>query len=106
MRAGFGSGLYWTLGALCGFLYFFYISGIARSHWRETRTESDIDEKHMFRVTRATRLGAGDTLAVIVMLAAVAGHLEAVVIAIAVGSPVAVALKLRGIARRRPWDEE
>ncbi len=103
-RAGFGSGLEWTLGALCGFLYFFYVSGMSPSHWREARDRADVDEKHVFRVTPDIRLGAGDTLAVAVMVVALAGHLEALVIAVAIGSPLAIAVKLRNIVRRRPWE--
>jgi phosphatidylglycerophosphate synthase len=104
VRAGFDPGLYWTLGAVCGFLYFFYLSGMSPSHWREARNDSDVDEKHVFRVTGDIRLGAGDTLAVAVMVTALAGHLEALVIAVAVGSPVAIAVKLRSLVRRRPWE--
>lgn len=103
-RAGFAHGAWWTVAAIAGFQYFFYISGIAPSHWREVRDESDVDEKHVFRVSRGTRLGAGDTLAVIVMVAALAGHLEAVVVLVAVGAPIAIAVKLRSLARRRPWE--
>lgn len=103
-RAGFGPGLEWTLGAVCGFLYFFYVSGMAPSHWREAVTSNDVAEKHVFRVTGRTRLGAGDTLAVAVMLAALAGHLEALVVGVAAGSPFAVVIKLRSLARSRPWE--
>ena len=104
-RAGFAGAAWWTVAALAGFLYFFYISGMARSHWREARNDGDVDEKHVFRVSSSIRLGAGDTLAVAVMLAAVAGELEAVVIAVAVGAPVAIAIKLRSLVRRRPWED-
>jgi len=103
-QAGLASGLEWTIGAVCGFLYFFYVSGIAPSHWRESRSEGDVDEKHMFRVTNAIRLGAGDTLAVAVMVAALVHHLDVLIIAVALSAPVAVVAKLRSLTRRRPWE--
>jgi phosphatidylglycerophosphate synthase len=103
-RAGFDAGLGWTIAAISGFLFFFYVSGMAPSHWRESRGEDDVDEKHVFRVTRGTRLGAGDTLAVATMLAALTARLDVLVVLVAVSAPLAIAVKLRSLARRRPWE--
>jgi len=57
----------------------------------------------MFRLGKI-RLGAGDTLAVAVLIAALTGHLLWLEIAVAVASPAAIALKLRSLFALRPWE--
>jgi phosphatidylglycerophosphate synthase len=70
-RHGSPTALMWTLGAVIGYLLFFYVSAAFPAHWREIRSEADLDEKHMFRVGGRLRLGAGDTLAVATFAGAV-----------------------------------
>ena len=96
--------LVWTIGAVVGYLGFFYVSGAAPSHWREVRTQTDLEEKHMFRVSARIRLGAGDSLAVLVLAAALAGHPLIVDIVVAAVGPLAIALKIRKLLALRPWD--
>ena len=96
--------LAWTLAAVAGYLAFFYVSGAFPSHWREVRSESDIDEKHMFRVAGALRLGAGDTLAAITLICALMNHPLWPVVAVAIAAPVATGLKVRRLFSVRPWD--
>lgn len=98
--------LAWTIAAVVGYLGFFYVSAAAPSHWREVRSEADLDEKHMFRVRGNLRLGAGDTLALFVLVAAVVGHTLWVDVAVAIVSPIAIALKLRRLLTQRPWEEQ
>jgi phosphatidylglycerophosphate synthase len=105
-RHGSDAALAWTLAAVVGYLAFFYVSGAFPSHWREVRSEADVDEKHMFRVAGALRLGAGDTLAVITLIGALANHPIWAVIAVAVAAPVATGLKVRRLFSVRPWDRE
>jgi phosphatidylglycerophosphate synthase len=104
LRTGSPAALAWTVGAIVGYLGFFYVSAAAPSHWREVRSASDLDEKHSFRVSGALRLGAGDTLAVLVLVAALAGRPLWVDIAVAAASPAAIALKVRKLLTLRPWD--
>ena len=96
--------LAWTIGAVVGYLGFFYVSGAAPSHWREVRSATDLEEKHMFRVSARIRLGAGDSLAVLVLAAALAGRPLIVDIVIAAVGPLAIALKMRKLLALRPWD--
>jgi phosphatidylglycerophosphate synthase len=105
-RHGTDAALAWTMVAAAGYLAFFYVSGAFPSHWREVRSTSDIDEKHMFRVSGAVRLGAGDTLAVFTLIGALANHPIWPVIAVAVAAPVATGLKVRRLFSVRPWDRE
>jgi glycosyltransferase involved in cell wall biosynthesis/phosphatidylglycerophosphate synthase/uncharacterized membrane protein YbhN (UPF0104 family) len=105
-RHGSPSALAWTIAAVAGFLAFFYVSGAAPSHWREVRSHADLKDKHGFRVTDQIRLGAGDTLAVAVMIATLIGQTLWLVIAVAVVGPVAIGLKLRRILTDRPWERE
>jgi phosphatidylglycerophosphate synthase len=105
MRSGHpDDALAWTLAAVTGYLFFFYVSGAAPSHWREVRSEADLDEKHMFRVGGGIRLGAGDTLAVAVLAVALAGEPLWLVIAVAVLAPFAIAFKVRRMFKLRPWE--
>ena len=106
VRHGPGASLAWTLAAVTGYLAFFYVSGAFPSHWREVRSERDVDEKHMFRLAGAVRLGAGDTLAVITLIGALADHPVWPVIAVAIAAPIATALKVRRLFAARPWDRE
>jgi phosphatidylglycerophosphate synthase len=106
MRGGDAHALMWTLAAVAGYLAFFYVSGSAPSHWREVRSQRDLDEKHSFRIARGVRLGAGDTLAVLVVGTAAAGHPLWLVIAIAVAAPVALAVKVRRLFALRPWETD
>jgi glycosyltransferase involved in cell wall biosynthesis len=85
---------------------FFYVSGAFPSHWREVRSPEDLDDKHMFLVTNTIRLGAGDTLVVLLLICALAGELGWFVRVIAVMAPLAVALKIRRLVQRRPWERE
>lgn len=93
----------WTMGALVGYLLFFYVSAAAPSHWREVRTPSDLDEKHMVRVGPVLRLGAGDTLAVAALAAAIGGRPLWPLIAVASLAPVAITFKIRRLFHLRPW---
>ncbi|MFA5891763.1 MAG: CDP-alcohol phosphatidyltransferase family protein [Actinomycetota bacterium] len=103
-RMGVAGAEVWTAAALTGYLAFFYVSAATPSHWREMRDESDLDEKHMFRVTAHVRLGAGDTLAVAVLVGAIAGRPWWPVMAVALGAPAAIALKVRRLFEARPWE--
>jgi phosphatidylglycerophosphate synthase len=105
-RMGHPDALQWTIGAVAGYLGFFYVSAATPSHWREARSESDIDEKHMFHVSTRLRLGAGDTLAVITMIGAAMNRPLWPVIAVAAVSPVAIALKVRRLFLQRPWERD
>lgn len=102
-RTGNVVALEWTIGAVAGYLGFFYVSAAAPAHWREIRSGEDLEAKHMFRLGKI-RLGAGDTLAVAVLIAALTGHLLWLEIAVAVASPAAIALKLRSLFALRPWE--
>ena len=112
--AGAGLGTYraesvpvqWTLAAVAGYLFFFYVSGAFPSHWREIRSEDDLDDKHMFRVAPSLRLGAGDTLVVSLVVAALVDRLEWWIGLVALAAPVAIALKVRRLLVRKPWDRE
>lgn len=106
LRTGSPGALAWTIGAVVGYLGFFYLSAAAPSHWREVRSEADLDEKHMFRVRGNLRLGAGDTLALFVLVAAVVGETLWVDVAVAIVSPFAIAMKLRRLLTQRPWEEQ
>ncbi len=106
LRSGSPSALAWTIAAVVGYLGFFYVSAAAPSHWREVRSEADLDEKHMFRVRGNLRLGAGDTLALFVLLSAVAAHTLWVDIAVTVVSPFAISVKLRRLLAQRPWEDQ
>ena len=103
-RMGVAGAEVWTAAALTGYLAFFYVSAATPSHWREMRDERDLDEKHMFRVTPRLRLGAGDTLAVAVLVGAVAGRPWWPVMAVALGAPVAILMKVRRLFEARPWE--
>jgi phosphatidylglycerophosphate synthase len=103
LNSGSPSALAWTIGAVVGYLGFFYVSAAAPSHWREVRQPSDLDEKHMFRLSAKIRLGAGDTLAVLVLVAAIMNKPLWIVVAVAITGPVAIALKLRSMLLLRPW---
>jgi phosphatidylglycerophosphate synthase len=106
-RAGHAGGVSWATWVACavgGYLLFFYLSSTAPSHWREIRRESDLDEKHAFRVGRSLRLGAGDTFAMLLFVAALAGRPGWVIYAVAGAAPLALVLKLRSLLRTRPWD--
>lgn len=103
-RMGVAGAEVWTAAALTGYLAFFYVSAATPSHWREMRDERDLDEKHMFRVTPRLRLGAGDTLAVAVLAGAVAGRPWWPVMAVALGAPVAIVMKVRRLFEARPWE--
>jgi phosphatidylglycerophosphate synthase len=104
LRGGDGHALAWTIGAVVGYLGFFYVSGAAPSHWREVRSQTDLEEKHMFRVSARIRLGAGDSLAVLVLAAALAGNPLIVDIVVAAVGPLAIALKIHKLLALRPWD--
>jgi phosphatidylglycerophosphate synthase len=104
-RGGSGSALLWTLAAAVGYLAFFYVSAAFPSHWREARSRREVDEKHAFRVSGGLRLGAGDTIAVLVLVSAVAGRPLWFVAAVAIAAPVAIAVKARRLFRARPWEE-
>jgi phosphatidylglycerophosphate synthase len=99
------SALFWTIGAVAVFLGFSYVSGAFPSHWREHRSEAEIEQKHMLRVTQRIRLGAGDTLAVTTFAAAVGSVPLWPVVAIAVLGPVAITMKLRRLFAMRPWED-
>jgi phosphatidylglycerophosphate synthase len=103
---GSDAALAWTLAAAIGYLLFFYVSAAAPSHWREIRRKSDVDEKHAFRITAGVRLGAGDTLAMGVLIAAVIDRPLWLVVAIAVLAPFAIAAKVRRLFAQRPWEDE
>jgi phosphatidylglycerophosphate synthase len=105
-RAGDPTALAWTLAAVAGYLAFFYVSAAAPSHWREVRSEADLEEKHMFRVTRRLRLGAGDTITVLLAATALIGRVEWFLWAVAVTSVPALGLKTWRLFRLRPWDRE
>jgi phosphatidylglycerophosphate synthase len=105
-QGGSDVALAWTLAAMAGYLLFFYVSAATPSHWREIRRKSDLDEKHAFRVTPAVRLGAGDTLAMGVLIAAAIDRPLWLVAAIAVLAPFAIAVKVRRLFTSRPWEEE
>jgi phosphatidylglycerophosphate synthase len=105
-RMGHPAAVWWTLGAVAGYLGFFYVSAASPSHWREARSTADIDDKHMFRVGGRLRLGAGDTLAVITMLGAALDHPLWTVIAVAAVSPVAIGMKVRRLFLNRPWERD
>lgn len=102
-RAAEPSALAWTLAAAVGYLAFFYVSGAFPSHWREARDPSELDEKHLFRLSPRLRLGAGDTLAVLLAAAAAADRVPWFLWAVGVAAPIALGLKLWSLARRRPW---
>ncbi|HEX2050093.1 MAG TPA: CDP-alcohol phosphatidyltransferase family protein [Actinomycetota bacterium] len=101
-----GVALQWTLAAVSGYLFFFYVSGASPSHWREIRTEDDLDDKHMFRVAPSLRLGAGDTLVVSLVVAALVDRLEWWIGLVALAAPVAIVLKVRRLLVRRPWERD
>jgi phosphatidylglycerophosphate synthase len=105
-RMGHPSAAWWTLGAVAGYMWFFYVSAASPSHWREARNTADIDEKHMFRVSSRLRLGAGDTLAVMTMLGAALNRPLWTVIAVAAVSPLAIAMKVRRLFLSRPWERD
>ena len=104
-----GSALYgdaaawWTLAAVAGYLGFFYVSASAPSHWREVRTQADLEVKHSFRVSRHLRLGAGDTLAASTLLVALAGRPLWLVVVIALLAPAVIAIKVRRLFGLAPW---
>jgi phosphatidylglycerophosphate synthase len=104
--AGQGHALAWTVAAVAGYLGFFYVSAAAPSHWREIQSDGDLDEKHAFRLTGAVRLGAGDTLAMSLLVVALANRPLWLVIAIAALAPAAVAFKVRRLFAQRPWERE
>jgi CDP-L-myo-inositol myo-inositolphosphotransferase len=97
---------WWTMAALAGYLLFFYVSAAAPSHWRELRAPGDLDEKHAFRVTSGIRLGAGDTLAMAVLVVGIAGRPLWLVAAIALLAPLAIVTKVRHLFARRPWEAD
>jgi phosphatidylglycerophosphate synthase len=103
---GSDAALAWTLAAVIGYLLFFYVSAATPSHWRELRRPSDLDEKHAFRVTPGVRLGAGDTLAMGVLIAAAIDRPLWLVAAIAILAPFAIAAKVRRLFAQRPWERE
>lgn len=103
---GSHSALAWTLAAVAGYLGFFYISAAAPSHWREVRRPEDLEEKHAFVIGAGLRLGAGDTLAVAVLLAAVAERPLWLVVAIALTAPVVSAIKVKRLFDLRPWEAQ
>jgi phosphatidylglycerophosphate synthase len=105
-RDGSDAALAWTLAAVIGYLLFFYVSAATPSHWREIRRTGDVDEKHAFRVTPGVRLGAGDTLAMGVLIAAAIDRPLWLVAAIAVLAPFAIAVKVRRLFAQRPWERE
>jgi phosphatidylglycerophosphate synthase len=105
-RHGEPGALAWTLGAAVGYLGFFYVTAAFPSHWREIRSEKDLDEKHMFRLGRTLRLGAGDTLAVGLLVSAAVGRPLWLVAAVAVLAPLAIILKTRSLFLLRPWEPE
>jgi phosphatidylglycerophosphate synthase len=105
-RSGVDGALAWTLAAVAGYLLFFYVSAAAPSHWREIRAASDLDEKHAFRLTSGVRLGAGDTLAIAVLVVAAIDRPIWLVAAIAVLAPLAIAAKVRRLFAQRPWERE
>ncbi|MCA1832727.1 MAG: CDP-alcohol phosphatidyltransferase family protein [Actinomycetota bacterium] len=100
------TGLWWTIVAVAMYLGFFYVSAAFPSHWREHRSEAEIDQKHMLRVTGRIRLGAGDTLAVATFVGAVASAPLWPVVGIAVLGPVAIVMKLRRLFTTRPWEAD
>jgi phosphatidylglycerophosphate synthase len=104
-RTGDAHALVWTVAAVAGYLAFFYVSGAAPAHWREARSDRDVDEKHSFRVAGGVRLGAGDTLAMLVLVTAALGRPVWLVTAIAVAAPLAVAFKVRRLFVLRPWED-
>jgi CDP-L-myo-inositol myo-inositolphosphotransferase len=103
---GGDAALAWTLAAVIGYLLFFYVSAATPSHWREIRRTGDVDEKHAFRVTPGVRLGAGDTLAMGVLIAAAIDRPLWLVAAIAILAPFAIAVKVRRLFAQRPWERE
>jgi phosphatidylglycerophosphate synthase len=103
-NAGASHALAWTLAAAVGYLWFFYVSAATPSHWREVRQVEDLDEKHAFRLSRGIRLGAGDTLAAAILVVAAIGQPLWLVIAIAVLSPLAIAVKVQRLFTRRSWE--
>lgn len=105
-RGGSSAMLGVTLAAITGYLAFFYVSGAFPAHWREVRDERDLAEKHLFRVSKSIRLGAGDTMAVTVCITALAGRPEIFVVLLAVAAPLALALKVRSLFRARPWERD
>ena len=105
-RSGVDGALAWTLAAVIGYLLFFYVSAAAPSHWREIRAAADLDEKHAFRLTSGVRLGAGDTLAIGVLVAAAIDRPLWLVAAIAILAPFAIAAKVRRLFAQRPWERE
>ena len=100
------TGLMWTIAAVAMYLGFFYVSGAFPSHWREHRSEAEIDQKHMLRVSGRIRLGAGDTLAVATFLAAVTSAPLWPIVGIAVLGPLAIAMKARRLFLMRPWEDD
>jgi len=105
-RAGHAQALAWTVAAVAGYLAFFYVSAAAPSHWREIARDSDLDEKHAFRIRHDIRLGAGDTLAMALLVTALADRPLWLVAAIAVLAPLAIAFKVRRLFAQRPWERE
>jgi phosphatidylglycerophosphate synthase len=105
-NAGEPAALEWTLAALAGYLGFFYVSAAAPSHWREIRRAGDLAEKHAFRIGSRLRLGAGDTLAMSVAVAAAANRPLWLVAAIALAAPAAIAAKVRRLFALRPWESK
>jgi phosphatidylglycerophosphate synthase len=105
-RAGAPAALEWTIAAIAGYLGFFYVSAAAPSHWREIRRPGDLAEKHAFRISKGIRLGAGDTLAMAVLVAAATNRPLWLVAAIALAAPVAIAAKVRRLFALRPWEAE
>ena len=105
-RDGIDVALAWTLAAVIGYLLFFYVSAATPSHWREIRAAADLDEKHAVRLTSGVRLGAGDTLAMGVLIAAAIDRPLWLVAAIAVLAPFAIAAKVRRLFAQRPWERE
>src|SRR5205085_5424286 len=103
-RMGHPAAVWWTIGAVAGYLGFFYVSAASPSHWREARSQEDVADKHMFQVSRRLRLGAGDTLAVITLIGAASDHPLWTVIAVACVSPFAIVMKVRRLFLQRPWE--
>lgn len=105
-RQGDDAASWWTLAAVTGYLAFFYVSAGFPAHWREIRDQRDLDDKHMLRLGSHLRLGAGDTLAVALLVAVLVGHPEWFLWGVAAAAPAAVLLKLVRLFRRRPWERE
>lgn len=102
-RAGVGGAFEWTIAAIAAYLFFFYLSSVSPAHWREAQGTADLSVKHMIAWTRV-RVGIGDSVAVLVAVVAFAGRPILLVQAVALLTPLVMAMKVRHLVRLRPWD--